>query len=107
MAINVQDQIARLRSIGDRPRATGSMGATGNIGEQVSRLRAIAAERGQQINSIQDLIKAWEEEDLDVMELLKNIPSSAYQFGSDVVEAVSDPVGMATNIGKVGVGFGS
>ena len=108
MAIGVQDQIARLRSIGDRPRATGStgsMGATGNIGEQVSRLRAIAAERGQQINSIQDLIKAWEEEDLDVMELLKNIPSSAYQFGSDVVEAVSDPVGMATNIGKVGVGI--
>ena len=108
MAISVQDQIARLRSIGDRPRATGStgsMGATGNIGEQVSRLRAIAAERGQQINSIQDLIKAWEEEDLDVMELLKNIPSSAYQFGSDVVEAVSDPVGMATNIGKVGVGI--
>ena len=107
MAINVQDQIARLRSIGDRPRATGSMGsmgATGSIGEQVSRLRAIAAERGQQINSIQDLIKAWEEEDLDVMELLKNIPSSAYQFGSDVVEAVSDPVGMATGLGKVGVG---
>ena len=108
MAKTVQDHIARLRSIGDRPRATGStgsMGATGNIGEQVSRLRAIAAERGQQINSIQDLIKAWEEEDLDVMELLKNIPSSAYQFGSDVVEAVSDPVGMATNIGKVGVGI--
>ena len=111
MAISVQDQIARLRSIGDRPRATGStgsmgsMGATGSIGEQVSRLRAIAAERGQQINSIQDLIKAWEDEDLDVMELLKNIPSSAYQFGSDVVEAVSDPVGMATNIGKVGVGI--
>jgi hypothetical protein len=108
MARTVQDHIARLRSIGDRPRATGStgsMGATGNIGEQVSRLRAIAAERGQQINSIQDLIKAWEEEDLDVMELLKNIPSSAYQFGSDVVEAVSDPVGMATNIGKVGVGI--
>jgi hypothetical protein len=51
------------------------------------------------------LIKAWEDEDLDVMELLKNIPSSAYQFGSDVVEAVSDPVGMATNIGKVGVGI--
>jgi hypothetical protein len=111
MAISVQDQIARLRSIGDRPRATGStgstgsMGATGSIGDQVSRLRAIAAERGQQINSIQDLIKAWEDEDLDVMELLKNIPSSAYQFGSDVVEAVSDPVGMATNIGKVGVGI--
>ena len=108
MAISVQDHIARLRSIGDRPKATGStgsMGATGSIGEQVSRLRAIAAERGQQINSIQDLIKAWEEEDLDVMELLKNIPSSAYQFGSDVVEAVSDPVGMATNIGKVGVGI--
>jgi hypothetical protein len=108
MAKTVQDHIARLRSIGDRPRATGStgsMGATGNIGEQVSRLRAIAAERGQQINSIQDLIKAWEEEDLDVMELLKNIPSSAYQFGSDVVDAVSDPVGMATNIGKVGVGI--
>jgi hypothetical protein len=108
MAKTVQDHIARLRSIGDRPRATGStgfMGATGNIGEQVSRLRAIAAERGQQINSIQDLITAWEEEDLDVMELLKNIPSSAYQFGSDVVEAVSDPGGMATNIGKVGVGI--
>ena len=111
MAKTVQDHIARLRSIGDRPRATGStgstgsMGATGSIGDQVSRLRAIAAERGQQINSIQDLIKAWEEEDLDVMELLKNIPSSAYQFGSDVVEAVSDPVGMATNIGKVGVGI--
>jgi hypothetical protein len=108
MAKTVQDHIARLRSIGDRPRATGStgsMGATGNIGEQVSRLRAIAAERGQQINSIQDLIKAWEEEDLDVMELLKNIPSSAYQFGSDVLDAVSDPGGMATNIGKVGVGI--
>jgi hypothetical protein len=111
VAKTVQDHIARLRSIGDGPRATGStgstgsMGATGSIGDQVSRLRAIAAERGQQINSIQDLIKAWEEEDLDVMELLKNIPSSAYQFGSDVVEAVSDPVGMATNIGKVGVGI--
>ena len=111
MAISVQDHIARLRSIGDRPKATGStgstgsMGATGSIGEQVSRLRAIAAERGQQINSIQDLIKAWEDEDLDVMELLKNIPSSAYQFGSDVVGAFSDPVGMATNIGKVGVGI--
>ena len=105
MAISVQDHIARLRSIGDRPKATGSMGATGSIGEQVSRLRALAAERGQQINSIQDLIKAWEDEDLDVMELLKNIPSSAYQFGSDVVGALSDPVGMATGLGKVGVGI--
>jgi hypothetical protein len=105
MNLSRTDRIAKLRSLGDRTGAGGSTGFSGDFGSKVSQLRAIAAERGQQINSIQDLIKAWEEEDLDVMELLKNIPSSAYQFGSDVVEAVSDPGGMATNIGKVGVGI--
>jgi len=105
MNLSRTDRIAKLRSLGDRTGAGESTGFSGDFGSKVSQLRALAAERGQQINSIQDLIKAWEEEDLDVMELLKNIPSSAYQFGSDVVEAVSDPVGMATNIGKVGVGI--
>jgi len=105
MNLSRTDRIAKLRSLGDRTGAGGSTGFSGDFGSKVSQLRAIAAERGQQINSIQDLITAWEEEDLDVMELLKNIPSSAYQFGSDVVDAVSDPVGMATNIGKVGVGI--
>jgi hypothetical protein len=39
--------------------------------------------RGRQITSIEDFLEAWEEEDVDLLELLGNIPGSAVQFRSE------------------------
>ena len=64
--------------------------------------------RGRQITSIEDFLEAWEEEDVDLLELLGNIPGSAVQFGGDVAsalgEVVTSPVQTAKALGTLGVG---
>jgi hypothetical protein len=64
--------------------------------------------RGRQITSIEELLEAWEEEDIDLLELLSNIPGSAVEFGGDVASAlgeiVTSPVQTAKALGTLGVG---
>ena len=96
--------VARLRGLG-----RGEGGPLADRRRQaVERLRGLGAGSRKQIGSIEEFLKAWEEEDIDIMELLSNIPGSAMEFGGDVASAlgeiVTSPIETAKALGTLGVG---
>ena len=93
------DELRRFRALPRR---------TDDREDVVRRFREKFGGRRKQIGSIEEFLKAWEEEDIDIMELLSNIPGSAMEFGGDVASAlgeiVTSPIETAKALGTLGVG---
>ena len=93
------DELRRFRALPRR---------TDDREDVVRRFREKFGGRRKQIGSIEEFLKAWEEEDIDIMELLSNIPGSAMEFGGDVASAlgeiVTSPIETAKTLGTLGVG---
>ena len=87
---------------------SGMQSGRGSRDDLLRRFGERVQSRGRQITSIEDFLEAWEEEDVDLLELLGNIPGSAVQFGGDVAsalgEVVTSPVQTAKALGTLGVG---
>lgn len=100
------DELRRFKALPRQGR--GRMPRTDDREDLLRRFREKFGDRRKQIDSIEDFVKAWEEEDVDIMELLSNIPGSAMEFGGDVVSALGDiitsPVETARTLGSLGVG---
>lgn len=100
------DELRRFKALPRQGR--GRMPRTDDREDLLRRFREKFGGRRKQIDSIEDFVKAWEEEDVDIMELLSNIPGSAMEFGGDVVSALGDmitsPVETAKTLGSLGVG---
>ena len=100
------DELRRFKALPRQGR--GRMPRSDDREDLLRRFREKFGDRRKQIDSIEDFVKAWEEEDVDIMELLSNIPGSAMEFGGDVVSALGDmitsPVETAKTLGSLGGG---
>ena len=74
--------------------------------KRVARYRQNIA--GREISSVDDFLEAWGEEDVDIMELLSNVPSDILQtlmdIPSSLFEAATSPVETAKGLGYLAVG---
>lgn len=96
--------VARLRGLG-----RGEGGPLADRRRQaVERLRGLGAGSRKQIDSVDDFLKAWQEEDVDKGELLLNIPGDILQSLADIpaslLESATSPVETAKVLGSLAVG---